>query len=108
LQPAFFAYFLYTAAKKVSAAPHRGEANKPLTKQGKANAIGKPPKTNLTKPLTKQGKANTARTTTKTPRRQKTKTKFRQTNKPKRYPPNPLLFDPSRNAQLNNNSPYQH
>jgi hypothetical protein len=27
----------FAAAKKVSAAPHRGEANRPLTKQGKAN-----------------------------------------------------------------------
>src|SRR5271156_2751190 len=27
----------YAAAKKVSAAPHRGEANRPLRKQGKAN-----------------------------------------------------------------------
>ncbi len=27
---------LYTAAKKVSAAPHRGNANRPLTNQGKA------------------------------------------------------------------------
>ncbi|MFM0665941.1 hypothetical protein, partial [Paraburkholderia sediminicola] len=27
------------AAKKVSAAPHRGNANNPITKQGKANAI---------------------------------------------------------------------
>jgi general secretion pathway protein K len=31
----------FAAAKKVSAAPHRGEANKPLTKQGKANTIMK-------------------------------------------------------------------
>jgi hypothetical protein len=55
--PTFFA-----AAKKVGAAPYRGEANKPLTIQGKANAVGKPPNTNLTRPLTKQGKANTGRT----------------------------------------------
>jgi hypothetical protein len=34
----------FAAAKKVSAAPHRGEANRPLTKQGKANAAGKQPK----------------------------------------------------------------
>ena len=32
------------AAKKVSAAPHRGEANRPLRKQGEANAVGKQPK----------------------------------------------------------------
>src|SRR5277367_980435 len=34
----------YAAAKKVSAAPHRGEANRPLRMQGKANAVGKKPK----------------------------------------------------------------
>jgi hypothetical protein len=34
----------YAAAKKVSAAPHRGEANRPLRKQRKANAVGKQPK----------------------------------------------------------------
>jgi hypothetical protein len=43
----------FAAAKKVSAAPHRGEANRPITKQGKTNtpgttakkqaAAGKPP-----------------------------------------------------------------
>ncbi|HEY1998749.1 MAG TPA: hypothetical protein VGH41_16775 [Paraburkholderia sp.] len=31
----------FAAAKKVSAAPHRGEANRPLRIQGKANAVGK-------------------------------------------------------------------
>jgi hypothetical protein len=31
----------FAAAKKVSAAPHRGEANRPLRIQGKANATGK-------------------------------------------------------------------
>jgi hypothetical protein len=30
----------YAAAKKVSAAPHRGEANRPIRMQGKANAVG--------------------------------------------------------------------
>src|SRR5271165_1940562 len=39
---------LYTAAKKVSAAPHRGEANRPKAKQGKANAMGKQPEPNPT------------------------------------------------------------
>src|ERR1700756_4896633 len=34
----------YTAAKKVGAAPHRGEANRPIRQQGEANAVGKPPK----------------------------------------------------------------
>jgi hypothetical protein len=35
----------FAAAKKVSAAPHRGSANKPITKQGKAKAVGEQPKT---------------------------------------------------------------
>jgi len=73
----------FAAAKKVSAAPHRGITNRPLTKQGKANPVGTPP---------------TRRTGKKT----------QQNHKPKEYPPNPLLFDPSREAHLNNNSPYQH
>jgi general secretion pathway protein K len=34
--PTFFA-----AAKKVGAAPHRGNANKPQTNQGKANTLRK-------------------------------------------------------------------
>jgi hypothetical protein len=51
-----------------------------------------------------QGKANTARTTTSAAQGKKTQ----QNDKPKEYPPNPLLFDPSREAHLNNNSPYQH
>jgi hypothetical protein len=34
----------FAAAKKVSAAPHRGNANKPKAKQGEANAAGKQPK----------------------------------------------------------------
>jgi hypothetical protein len=38
--PTFFA-----AAKKVGAAPHRGEANRPIRIQGKANTAGKPPRT---------------------------------------------------------------
>jgi general secretion pathway protein K len=33
----------FAAAKKVSAAPHRGEANGPKAKQGKTNAVGKKP-----------------------------------------------------------------
>jgi hypothetical protein len=56
----------FAAAKKVSAAPHRDEANKPISNQGEANAVGKPPKANLTRPVTKQGDANATRTTTKT------------------------------------------
>ncbi|MFP3270493.1 MAG: hypothetical protein RXR52_06330, partial [Paraburkholderia sp.] len=34
----------FAAAKKVSAAPHRGEANRPITKQGKANTLETPTK----------------------------------------------------------------
>jgi hypothetical protein len=51
----------FAAAKKVSAAPHRGEANRPIRNQGKANTIIKPTnqkprmtnveKTNKSKPL---------------------------------------------------------
>ncbi|MFL9945472.1 hypothetical protein PQR68_05710, partial [Paraburkholderia agricolaris] len=37
---------LYTAAKKVSAAPHRGNANTPLTNQGKAKGPKDQPQTN--------------------------------------------------------------
>ncbi|MGF6722776.1 hypothetical protein P3T43_002127 [Paraburkholderia sp. GAS41] len=54
--PTFFA-----AAKKVGAAPHRGEANRPITKQGKAN---------------------TARTQTK--RRRQTKNQNRKNQKSKK------------------------
>ncbi|WP_429411626.1 hypothetical protein [Paraburkholderia sp. GAS82] len=73
----------FAAAKKVSAAPHRGNASKPKRMQGKAKA---------------------ARTRTSAAQAKKTP----QNHKPKEYPPNPLLFDPSREAHLNNNSPYQH
>jgi hypothetical protein len=41
LKPAFFAYFL-CGGKEVSAAPHRGEANRPIRMEGKANALIKP------------------------------------------------------------------
>ena len=43
-EPLSFAYLFFAAAKKVSAAPHRGNANKPLRNQGKANAIKAQPK----------------------------------------------------------------
>jgi hypothetical protein len=36
----FLCLSFFAAAKKVSAAPHRGDANKPLRNQGKANATG--------------------------------------------------------------------
>ncbi|SIN81239.1 hypothetical protein SAMN05444168_0511 [Paraburkholderia phenazinium] len=48
----------FAAAKKVSAAPHRGEANRPIRMQGKAKA---------------------ARTTTKAPRRQTQTPNIKQT-----------------------------
>jgi hypothetical protein len=69
----------FAAAKKVGAAPHRGEANRPLRIQGKANAVGNTtgaklidqqqikerptPQANSTgakpnRPKTNQGKAN--------------------------------------------------
>jgi hypothetical protein len=50
----------FAAAKKVSAAPHRGNANRPLRKQGKANTAGKQKRGNASRPPRKQGKANTA------------------------------------------------
>ena len=43
-QRAFFACFLCGGGKESSAAPHRGEANRPIRMQGKANAVGKQPK----------------------------------------------------------------
>src|ERR1700689_4953282 len=36
----FLCLSFFAAAKKVSAAPHRGNANRPLRNQGKANAAG--------------------------------------------------------------------
>jgi hypothetical protein len=55
----------FAAAKKVSAAPHRGEANRPKTKQGKANTAGT---------ATNQGAAgNKPNNTTKTKQTKTTK-----------------------------------
>src|SRR5271167_4643402 len=50
----------FAAAKKVSAAPHRGIASKPLRKQGKANTISKQPNTRRRqkKPLPPQIRLN--------------------------------------------------
>src|SRR3978361_627828 len=39
----FLCLSFFAAAKKVSAAPHRGNANRPITLHGKANAVGKQP-----------------------------------------------------------------
>src|ERR1700722_6548667 len=49
--PTFFA----AAAKKVGAAPHRGEPNRPLRMQGKANAVRKQPKPNQTNNKARKG-----------------------------------------------------
>ncbi|MFP3187245.1 MAG: hypothetical protein RXS25_41845, partial [Paraburkholderia sp.] len=38
--PLSFAYFSLRRQRKVGAAPHRGNANRPITKQGKANTPG--------------------------------------------------------------------
>jgi general secretion pathway protein K len=35
--------FAFAAAKKVGAAPHRGEANRPIRMQGKANTTSEQP-----------------------------------------------------------------
>ena len=40
--PLSFAYFSLRRQRKVGAAPHRGNANRPLTKQGKAKAARTP------------------------------------------------------------------
>jgi hypothetical protein len=67
----FLCLSFFAAAKKVSAAPHRGNANRPISIQGKAKTVGK--QTNKApRRLTDQGKANAAGTETKqAPRRQK-------------------------------------
>ncbi|PZR38788.1 hypothetical protein, partial [Paraburkholderia fungorum] len=44
----------FAAAKKVSAAPHRGNANRPQTQQGKAK---RPERQRQNKPQTQQGNA---------------------------------------------------
>ncbi|MFP3185142.1 MAG: hypothetical protein RXS25_31010, partial [Paraburkholderia sp.] len=43
--PLSFAYFSLRRQRKVGAAPHRGNANRPEAKQGKANTLGPPTKT---------------------------------------------------------------
>src|SRR5580693_8118688 len=65
----FLCLSFFAAAKKVSAAPHRGNANRPITTQGEANAVG----TQKQAPCRQK---NQARSTavgkqTKAPRRQK-------------------------------------
>ncbi|MFP3274289.1 MAG: hypothetical protein RXR52_25745, partial [Paraburkholderia sp.] len=42
--PLSFAYFSLRRQRKVGAAPHRGNANKPITQQGKANTTRTPTK----------------------------------------------------------------
>jgi hypothetical protein len=59
VSPLSFAYFSLRRQRKVGAAPHRGNANKPISNQGKANASRKQQRGNTNRPITKQGKANT-------------------------------------------------
>jgi hypothetical protein len=54
LSPLSFAYFSLRRQRKVGAAPHRGNANKPKRKQGKANAVGRHQKANATSKQPKQ------------------------------------------------------
>jgi hypothetical protein len=42
-EPLSLAYFSLRRQREVSAAPHRGNANRPIRKQGKANAAGTQP-----------------------------------------------------------------
>ncbi|MFL9996783.1 hypothetical protein PQR34_36970 [Paraburkholderia sediminicola] len=43
-EPLSLAYFSLRRQREVGAAPHRGNANRPLRNQGKANAVGTPTK----------------------------------------------------------------
>ncbi|MEW6341117.1 MAG: hypothetical protein AB1704_10610 [Pseudomonadota bacterium] len=52
MSPLSFAYFSLRRQRKVGAAPHRGNANRPEAKQGKANPKIKPKKYRI-KPETK-------------------------------------------------------
>jgi hypothetical protein len=52
----------FAAAKKVSAAPHRGNANRPLRIQGKANPISTQPKPTGMKPKKKEQSKETNNT----------------------------------------------
>src|ERR1700742_1939177 len=57
----FLCLAFFAAAKKVSAAPHRGDANKSLRKQGKAHTAGtqKPSAPQAKKPLKAQHRRQT-------------------------------------------------
>ena len=66
----FLCLSFFAAAKKVSAAPHRGNANRPIRNQGKANAAMAQPKSAAQ--ATNQAKPNAVGKQTKqAPRRQK-------------------------------------
>jgi general secretion pathway protein K len=52
----------FAAAKKVSAAPHRGDPNRPLRNQGKANTAGKQPNTTKEKDKPDQQKSKQTQT----------------------------------------------
>jgi hypothetical protein len=52
VSPLSFAYFSLRRQRKVGAAPHRGNANRPITQQGKANTPEKPTKNKPPQALT--------------------------------------------------------
>src|SRR5579863_4845444 len=60
--------FLCGRQRKVGAAPHRGNANRPIRKQGKANAGRATTRKSPTRPIRNQGKANAGRATTQRPK----------------------------------------
>ena len=70
----FLCLSFFAAAKKVSAAPHRGNANRPLTMQGKA-------------PKPEQGKAKALRTRTTSAAKAKKPKTFKQQPLPPQAPP---------------------
>jgi hypothetical protein len=97
---------LYTAAKKVSAAPHRGEANRPLRNQGKANT----PRTTTKAPQAKkqlQNPSNHRQNHRQNKRRHKRKRIFLP-EQPKGdipgHPPNPNLAQPGPTRRQNGHS----
>jgi hypothetical protein len=78
----------FAAAKKVSAAPHRGNANKPEAKQGKANAPGtttryKPPQATF---RTRTKKAKSAPSKNPMRFKQNSKNNNRKKRKPREGP----------------------
>ncbi|WP_211704202.1 hypothetical protein, partial [Paraburkholderia aspalathi] len=89
----FLCLSFFAAAKKVSAAPHRGNANRPLTNQGKAR---KPEQGKAPKP--EQGKPKALRTRPKSAAQAKTPkpNPYSQTNKTAGFPSPAEQTKPSR------------